>query len=117
MDVGQLLRLKLERVAVEVDEIPGDELSAAVLVVAEPCGRDTGRLERLLDGQRLLEVPGGPVVDRPKDAGPDSGERVELLDGRVRAVGDHRPRVPERAVRVGALRLACPEAVCNVAVR
>ena len=87
-----------------------------MLVAGEPGRGDGRRLQRLLDRERLLGVPGRTVVDRPAHAGADPGQRVELLDRRVRAVGDDGARVPERAVGVGAVRLPGPEALGEVAV-
>ena len=74
-------------------------------------------MERLLDRQRLLGVPCRPLVERAQDTRADPGERVELLDRRVRAVGDQRARVPERPKRIGVLRVVRPEPVGEVAVR
>src|SRR5205085_8491787 len=72
--------------------------------------------ERLLERDRLLGVPGGPVVDRPQDARADARPGIELLDRRVGAVRDDRARLEERPVRVRAVGLAGPEAVGEVAV-
>src|SRR5262249_38776135 len=63
-----------------------------------------------------LGVPGRPLVDRAEDPGGDSGERIELLDGRVGAVGDERARVEERAIGVRAGCEVTPEAVGEVPV-
>ena len=49
-------------------------------------------------------------------AGRDPGERVELLDGRVGAVRDHRAALEQRAERVGALEPVAPEPLGEVAV-
>ena len=70
----------------------------------------------LLDRQRLLGPPGRPLVDRAQDTGGDPGDRVELLDRRVRAVGDERAGVEQRAERVRALESLRPEPVGEVAV-
>ena len=89
LEVAQLLGLDGERVAVEHDQVgehAGEEPSAPALVAGEEGRRDTGRMQRLLDGQRLLRPPGRPLVDRPEHARGDAGDRVELLDGRVGAV-------------------------------
>ena len=51
-----------------------------------------------------------------QDARPDAGERIELLDRRVRAVRDERARVPQRPERVRAVELLGPEALREVAV-
>src|SRR5207253_2312280 len=99
-------RLELEGVAVEDDEIgevAGEELAAPVLVAGEPRRRAAGRVERLLERQGLLGVPGGPVVGRAQDAGADPGPRVELLDRRVGAVRDDGAGVDQGAERVGAV--------------
>src|SRR3954451_23390627 len=90
----------LPRVAVEDDEIrglAGDEAAAAAFVPREPCGRDGCGVERLLDGQRLLWMPGRTVVDRAAYAGADARKRIELLDRRIAAVRDDRARVEQRA--------------------
>ena len=75
---------------------------------ASQAGATQRRVERLVDRQRLLGVPGGLLVDRAPDAGADAGERVELLDRRVGAVRDDGARVDQRAVGVGAGGLARP---------
>src|SRR5919109_4537182 len=62
-------------------------------------------------------MPGRALVDRAPDAGADAGERVELLDGGVRAVHDDSSRVPERTERVRARRALAPEALGEIAVR
>ena len=74
-------------------------------------------MQRLLDREALLGLPGRSLVDRPQDTGADPGERVELLDRRVRAVRDERARVPERAERVRAVDPVGPEALGEVAIR
>src|SRR5436305_10963511 len=60
------LRVEVEpRIAVEHDEVGGEagkELAACSFLAGEPRRRDAGRVERLVDGQRLLLVPRGPVV-------------------------------------------------------
>ena len=107
-------------VAVEHDEVggvAGQELSARALVAREP-GRSERRCrEGLVDRHRLLRVPGGSRVDRAPHPGADPGERVELFDGRVGAVGDDGSGVDQRAVCVGAAGLAGPEPVGQVAIR
>ena len=65
----------------------------------------------------LLRMPGGPLVDRAPHAGPDARERVELLDRRVAAVAEHGARVEQRPERVGAVGLAGPELIGDVAIR
>ena len=60
-------------------------------------------------------APGGSVVDRPQDAGPEPGKGVELLDGRVRAVRDDRARV-EASERIRAVESAVPEPLGQFAV-
>jgi len=61
-------------------------------------------------------VPRLAVVPGLAHAGRDARPRVELLDRRVRAVRDQRAGVPEGTPAVGAVRLAGPEAVGEVAV-
>src|SRR6266576_4779935 len=91
LHLGQLARRGSHRIAVEDDEVgavAGKQLAAAPLVACKP-GRIDGRgLQRLLDGQRLFGVPGRPRVERAQYSRADAGERIELLDRRVRAVGD-----------------------------
>ena len=51
-DLGELLGLAVERVAVEHDQVgveAGQEPAAPVLVAGEPGGREAGGVERLLD--------------------------------------------------------------------
>ncbi len=62
-------------------------------------------------------MPRGPLVDRAQHPRPDPGERVELLHWSVRAVGDERARVPERAERVRAIDAIGPEALGEIAIR
>src|SRR4051812_3594044 len=72
-------------VSIEDDEIgvaAGDERAADAFVVREPGGRDARRMQRLIERQPLVLAP------VPLDGGEDSGPRIELLDGRVGAVGD-----------------------------
>ena len=91
LDRLELLGRAHERVAREYDEIgevAGEQLAAATLVTREPRGIDAGRDERLLDRQALLGMPRRAVVDRPEHPGANPGERIELLDGRVRTVDD-----------------------------
>ena len=73
-------------------------------------------MERLVDGQRLLGMPGRAVVDRAPHTGPDPRERVELLDRRVAAVHDDRAGVEQRPERIGAVGLAGPVLVGEIAV-
>jgi len=83
----------LPRIAVEDDQVgleAGHELPAAALVSRQPGRGQDRRLERLLDAERLLRAPGGPLVECAQDTGADARERVELLDRRVGAVGDDR---------------------------
>ena len=113
LDLAELPRRALERVAVEHDEVgevAGEELAAPALVAGEPGGGDAGRVQGLLDGDRLLGVPGLALVEGASDAGPDAEERVELLDRGVGAVGDDGARVDQRAEGVGAVRLPGPVA-------
>src|SRR5206468_1488679 len=101
--VGELPGLAGERVAIEDDqvgEVAGHELAAAALVPAEPGRRDGRRVQRLLDGQRLLGVPRLALVERAVDAGADAEQRIELLDRRIRAVREHGARVEQGAERV-----------------
>ena len=63
--VAELIGRAVERVAVEHDEVgqvPGEDLPAAALVTREPGGSHAGRVEGLLDGHRLLGMPGLAVV-------------------------------------------------------
>src|SRR5207302_4280004 len=69
-----------------------------------------------LDRHRLLGMPRRTVVERAQDTGAEPGQRVELLDRRIGAVRKQRAGPCQRAVGVGALGLACPEAVGEVAV-
>src|SRR2546427_8940898 len=112
--LGQLPRRARDGIPVEDDQVgvvAGKQLAPPPLVAGEP-GRIDGRsLQRLLDRQRLFWVPRGPLVARAQDSGADAGERVELLDRRVRAVGNQRAGVPERLERVSVLGLAHPESV------
>src|SRR5207248_3243125 len=80
-------------VAIDADQVgvvARRQPAAPALRAGQPGGSHARRLERLGDRQRLLRVPGGAVVDRATDAGPDPCERIELLDRRVAAVRDHR---------------------------
>ena len=95
---------------------PGQEPAAPALVAGEPGGRDGRCDDRLLDRERLVGAPAGPLVDRPQHAGADPGERIELLDRRVGAVDDDRARVPEAPERVGAVEAVAPEPLGQVAV-
>ena len=78
----------------EVGEITREEFAAASLVAREPRGIDARREKRLLDREALLGVPCGTVVGRSPDPCTDTGEGVELLDRRVRAVRNERARLP-----------------------
>ena len=60
--------------------------------------------------------PGRAVVDRAAHARRDPRERVELLDGRVRAVRDDRAAPEQRPERVRAVEPVAPEALGEVAV-
>ena len=117
--VGQFLGRNGDRIAVEHDqigEIAGHEPPPAVLVAGEPGGGHGRRLERLLRGDGLLGMPGGPVVERAQDAGANAHERVELLHGRVGSVHDDGARVEERAPRIGAVGHPGPGVLRQVAV-
>ena len=72
--------------------------------------------DRLLDRERLVDPPGRAVVDRAQHAGTDPGQRVELLDGCVGAVGDDGARVQQAPERVGALERFAPEPLRQVPV-
>src|SRR5688572_7292958 len=61
-------------------------------------------------------MPGFTLVERSEHSRADSGERVELLDRRVRAVREERAGIEERAVGVRALGHARPEVVRDVPV-
>ena len=57
----------LDRIGREDDAVgdeAGQEPAAQPLVAAQPRGRDARRLQRLLDGERLLRMPRWPLVDR-----------------------------------------------------
>ena len=78
---------------------PGTSLPRRRSSPASHAACDRRRLERLLDGDRLLGLPGGPLVDRAQHAGREPGDRVELLDRRVRAVRDHARPSPRASGR------------------
>ena len=96
-ELAQLLGLARERIAVENDqvgEVAGHELAASPFVAGEPGRIHGGRLQRLLDRERLLGMPRGTVVLCSQHAGPEPRERIELLDRGVGAVRDERAGVP-----------------------
>ena len=95
---------------------PGRSLPRRRSSPASQAGVTVEADDRLLDRERLLRVPAGPLVDRAQDARANPGERVELLDGRVRAVDDDGARVPEAPERVGTFGPVAPVAVCEVTV-
>src|SRR5947207_1715313 len=64
-DRVELVRRAVQRVAVEDDEVgeqPRAQATATLLVAGEPSGRDGAREQRLLDRERLLGTPRGPLV-------------------------------------------------------
>ena len=108
----------VQRVAIEHDQVGGVARKgsrAAVLAVRARRARHS-RVERLVDGERLLRMPGVALVDRAAHARADPRERVELLDRRIAAVRDDGARVEQRPERVGAVGLAGPVAVGEIAV-
>src|SRR5580765_1672147 len=100
----------------DVREVTRQQLAAAALVAAEPRRGDARRFERLLHRKCLLVVPRRAVVDRPQNAGANAGERIELLDRRVRSVRDDGAGLPQRAERICAVGLVRPQAVGEIAV-
>ena len=65
------------RIAVEHDEVcelAGDQLAASPLVAREPGRVDRARDQRLVDGERLLEMPACPPVQGALDAGAEPEE-------------------------------------------
>src|SRR5262245_12207611 len=119
LDRLQLVRSAVERVAREDDEVgevAGEKLPAAALVPGQPRRVDDRRDEGLLDGQALFRVPRGALVDRAEHSRSNAGEGVELLDGRVGAVGEERARLPERPERVRTVDAIRPEALGEIAV-
>src|SRR4051794_29788928 len=110
----------LEWVVVQDDkvcELTGYEAATPAFRSLEPGRGDARRMDGLFHRDALFRMPGRPVVDRAEDSGRDPCERVELLDRRVRSVGDVRAGVEERTVGVRAHGQIAPEAVGEVAVR
>src|SRR3954453_20445605 len=101
----------------EVSELTRHEAAAPAFRSLEPGRGDARCVDGLFHRDALLRMPGRLVVDRAEDSGRDPRERVELLDRRVRSVGDVRARVEERSVGVRARGQIAPEAVGEVAVR
>src|SRR5919201_2332654 len=68
LDLAELFRLLArEGIPVEDDEVGEEarhELAAAPLVARQPGRCERRRFERLLEGHRLLGMPGRPFVDR-----------------------------------------------------
>ena len=113
-DRVQLLGWARERVAREDDEVgkvAGEQLAPAVLVTGEPGRIDGGGHDRLLDGERLLRVPGGAVVDRALHTCADAGERIELLDRRIGTVRDERNGDEVRVDETSFTRVVRPKAL------
>src|SRR5581483_3792665 len=94
-----------------------DQRAAPPFVAREPGGSDARRAERLVDRDALLRMPRVASVDRSPHARPDTGQRIELLDRSVGAVGDDGTGGEKRLERVGAVGLAGPEAIGEVAIR
>src|SRR5438552_16670801 len=61
-------------------------------------------------------MPRRPLVERAQYARAQPGKRIELLDRRIGAVREQRAGLPQRAVGVRPVRLAGPEAICEVAI-
>src|SRR2546422_3396192 len=87
----------------QIGEVAGQELATAALGAFQPRGRHAGRLECLLDRQRLFRVPRLALVLGPQDAGADARDRIQLLHRRAGAVRDHGARVQHRAVCVAPI--------------
>src|SRR5438477_427652 len=116
VDIGEQTAFLVAGEHDEVGVVARKQLAAAPLVTCEPGRIDRRGLKSLLDCQRLLRVPRGPLVECAQDSSADAGERVEFLDRRIGAVRDEGTRVPERAKGVGVIGLARPEPVGEVAV-
>ena len=121
LEMGWLGRGAGDRVAVEDDEVgqhPGASVPRRSSSRGEPGRRR--RTSRAAPRSTVSACSGrqaGRSSSVRSTPARDARERVELLDRRVRAVGERRaPASEQRAVGVGAARVPLPDAVGEVAV-